>query len=209
MQGRLRYLMSVDPSLTCSGWALFDVVSSSLLGVGKIRSLSAKIPLGERLSDLQGKIAHVFTSIPLGGNDVLVCEAPTTMRDPHAAIKVEQVRGLFEVEARARLAQVPGRINPRTVQFEVMGLKGRQLERRVVKETAAYVVSKLHGARLEELGISAEISALKRHQDIVDAILIGATALSWISAAQQGQRALAEFFHVPAVSRRRLRSSCS
>lgn len=207
MHAGLRYLMSVDPSLTCSGWALFEVGSSRLLGVGKIKSLPARLPLAERLRDLQGKIGHVLSSVVLGENDVLICEAPTTMNDPHAAIKVEQVRGLFEGEARARRALVPGRVNPRSVQHEVMGLKGRQLERSVVKETAAFVVSRLHGARLVELGIEADVPTLKRHQDIVDAILVGATALTWIHAAQRGQCSLAEYFHVPATSRRRFGSS--
>lgn len=206
MNKALRYLMSVDPSLTCSGWALFDVGSASILGVGKIKSLPAKVPLAERLIDLQVKIEHVFASVDLDTNDVLICEAPTTMRDPHAAIKVEQVRGLFEVAARMRCVSVPGRINPRSVQYEVMGLRGRQLERSVVKETAAFVVSKLHGARLRELGIAAEPDELKRNQDIVDAILIGVTGLNWITTARRGGQSLEEFFHVPTSSRRAVRS---
>lgn len=198
----LRYLLAVDPSLTCSGWALFAVNTAQLMGVGKIRSLPPKLPLGERLLDLQNKIDHVLTVASLGKNDVLVCEAPTTMRDPHAAIKVEQVRGLFEVAARARFATVPGRINPRSVQYEVMGLKGKQLERAIVKETAAFVVSQLHGQRLKELGIAADQQSLKKNQDIVDAILVGTTALHWISAASRGNQTLAEYFHRPATSRR-------
>ncbi len=207
MKKALRYLMSVDPSLTCSGWALFDIISSTILGVGKIKSLPAKIPLGERLLDLQNKIEHVFGAVALDENDVLICEAPTTMRDPHAAIKVEQVRGLFEVAARSRRVSVPGRINPRSIQSEVMGLRGKQLERSVVKETAAFVVSKLHGARLKELGVASDPGELKRNQDIVDAILIGVAGLSWISSARHGGQSLEEFFHVPSASRRTLRSS--
>ena len=207
MPANLRYLLAVDPSLTCSGWALFAVKSAQIIGVGKIRSLPAKLPLGERLLDLQNKIHHVLTLASLGRNDVLVCEAPTTMRDPHAAIKVEQVRGLFEVAARARSATVPGRINPRSVQFEVMGLRGKQLERAIVKETAAFVVGKLHGPRLIELGIAADQQSLKKNQDIVDAILVGTTALHWISAASRGNQTLAEYFHRPATSRRRLTAS--
>jgi Holliday junction resolvasome RuvABC endonuclease subunit len=207
MKLEVRYLMSIDPSLTCSGWALFDVHSAKILGVGKIRSLSAKVPLSERLLDLQAKIVHVLNATKIGKDDVLICEAPTTMRDPNAAIKVEQVRGLFEVAARDRSVTVPGRINPRSVQYEVMGLRGKQLERSTVKDTAAYVVSKLHGKRLLELGISPEIESLKRNQDIVDAILVGATALNWISAAANSERSLYEYFHVPNQARHRFRSS--
>jgi Holliday junction resolvasome RuvABC endonuclease subunit len=203
----LRYLLAVDPSLTCSGWALFSVASAQILGVGKIRSLPASVPLGERLLDLQNKIEHILTISSIGNNDVLVCEAPTTMRDPHAAIKVEQVRGLFEVAARARSAAVPGRINPRSVQFEVMGLKGKQLKRSVIKETASFVVSQLHGARLKELGLESDLLSLKKNQDIVDAILIGTTALHWISAASRGKQTLAEYFHRPSLSRRRFSAS--
>lgn len=207
MKKTARYLMSVDPSLTCSGWALFDVISATILGVGKIKSLSPKVSLGERLSDLQRKIEHVFSSVELNENDVLICEAPTTMKDPHAAIKVEQVRGLFEVVARARSVTVPGRINPRSVQSEVMGLRGRQLARTTVKETAVFVVNQLHGARLKELGVCTELDDLKKNQDIVDAILVGVTGLTWMRSAAHGEQSLEEYFHVPSGSRRLFRSA--
>src|SRR5689334_2486040 len=122
-----RYLLSVDPSLTCSGWALFSLRSTALMGVGKIRSLPPSHALPDRLNDLQRKVQAVFDQFQLTEKDILVCEAPTTMKDPSAAIKVEQVRGMFESLARTRRVTVPGRINPRTVHHELLGLKGRQL----------------------------------------------------------------------------------
>src|SRR5690606_567012 len=133
-------LLAVDPSLTCSGWALFELATArpgqgKLVAVGKIRSLSPRVPLATRFSDLQRKIVGVYESLSLSGNDVLICESQTTMRDPRAAFKVEQVRGIFETVARSRSLHVPGRINPRSVQSEVMGLRGKQLARAVVKDT--------------------------------------------------------------------------
>jgi hypothetical protein len=68
----------------------------------------------------------------------MVCEAATTVRDPHNALKVETVRAMFESVARGRLVGVPGRINPRSVQFEVMGLSGKQLPRAEVKDMAIW-----------------------------------------------------------------------
>lgn len=179
----MRKLLAVDPSLTCSGWALFLLSESGhkapvLRGVGKVRSLPPKHPLSFRLVDLQAKVKSILESIDLGANDVLVCEAQTTMRDPHAAFKVEQVRCIFETIARDRNVSVPGRLNPRSVQHEVMGLKGQQLARKIVKDTAVAVAQVLFSADLKALGFASDTKNLSRHQDIVDALLLGALAAS-------------------------------
>lgn len=186
--------MSVDPSLTCSGWALFSIRDNSLLAVGKIRSKAPRYHLAERLKDLQDKIAAIFVELSLGPGDVLVCEAPTTMRDPRAAFRVEQVRSAFEVIARDRAVQVPGRINPRSVQSQVMGLKGRQVRRATVKETALQTVSAVYGRSLLQIGFEASLQQLKKHQDIVDAILVGSLGLTRIIAAQQALLPLEALF---------------
>lgn len=195
-------IMAVDPSLTCSGWAVFAVNGEELLAVGKIRSKDASLPLAERLRDLQMRIEGVFDELKFSGRDVVICEAPTTMRDPHAAIKVEQVRGLFESAARTRGVFVPGRINPRSVQYEVMGLRGKQLARTIVKDTALKVADAVHGAALRTLGVVREAAELKRHQDIVDALLLGTLGLAWMRAAAQGGISLDLFFAERAASRR-------
>ncbi|MBX7144070.1 MAG: hypothetical protein K1X79_06440 [Oligoflexia bacterium] len=185
-------LMAVDPSLTCSGWALFSVPQADrsrerLLAVGKIKSLGPETALATRYLDLQEKIASILAAVELGAGDILVCEAPTTMRDPRAAFKVEQVRGIFETLARERGVSVPGRINPRTVQSEVMGLRGSQLRRAEVKDTAVIIVERLFADSLKELGFDVRRASLKRHQDIVDAILVGVTA---VTRVRSGIRAL-------------------
>lgn len=192
-------LMAVDPSLTCSGWALFSVPrlrsgQEQLRAVGKIKALGPGTALATRYLDLQGKISAIMDSIELAADDVLVCEAPTTMRDPRAAFKVEQVRGIFETLARQRGVLVPGRVNPRTVQSEVMGLRGSQLERKIVKDTAAVVVQRLFSGALEELGFSADLASLRRHQDIVDAILVGVTAITRVRNGERSQIDLSECF---------------
>ena len=194
-------LISVDPSLTCSGWACFSLTGGGVLGVGKIRSLSPKLPLSQRLLDLQQKIESLIRQLNFGPSDVLVCEAPTTMRDPHAAIKVEQVRCIFETGARRVGAAVPGRLNPRSVHREVMGLKGKQLERAIIKDLAVQTVRTLYGAELRKLGFE-EQSALSRHQDIVDALLIGTLALARVQSAQQGGMALELLFESKAAPNR-------
>lgn len=189
-----RYLFSVDPSLTCSGWALFSIKNARLHAVGKIPSLSTKINLAERLSDLQNKIRVIYTELNLNSEDVVVCESPTTMRDPKAAIKVEQVRSIFETLARSLGIYVPGRINPRSVQSELLGIRGKQIKRTFVKEIAVEVVHSLYKDHLMELGFASDKANLKKHQDIVDAILLGNLAVSRINGAGRSGAVLTEVF---------------
>lgn len=191
---QLNRLMSIDPSLTCSGWALFSIRDERLLAVGKIKSKPARFPLAIRLLDLQQKIKEIFERLQLSERDVLVCEAQTTMRDPRAAFKVEQVRGVFETIARERALEVPGRINPRSVQNQVMGLKGKQLRRSVVKDTALQTVMAVYGSSLENIGFQVSADNLKKHQDIVDAILVGSLGLVRIAAARRTVQPLTTFF---------------
>lgn len=166
-------LLSIDPSLTCSGWALFSLDSGGIQAVGKVRSLGASYPLATRLLDLQNKIVKIYDRLEIDADDVLVCESPTAMIDPNAALKMEQVRCIFEVIARQRSVSVPGRINPRSVHYEVMGLRGKQLARNIIKETAITIVKEFYGAQLNSLGFEADESSLAKNQDIVDAILVG------------------------------------
>ena len=170
--------MAVDPSLTCSGWAIFSASEGTLCAVGKIKSLPAAQPLPLRYVDLQQQIAELFTHFDLGNLDLVICEAETTMKDPRAAFRVERVRGIFETLARERQCVVPGRINPRTVQFEVMGLRGKQLKREIVKDTATQTVLSLYSKDLDSFGLLQKGQKLKSHQDIVDAILLGHLAVS-------------------------------
>lgn len=183
-------LLSVDPSLSCSGWALFTVDGGAIKAVGKIRSEKPSVPMAIRLEKLQSNIARIIETLGLGKGDALVCEAPTTMKDPHNAIKVEQVRGLFESLGRERGVTVPGRINPRTVQYEVMGLRGKQLSRPEVKAAAVRTVEFLYADQLRQLGLSE----LQKHQDIVDAVLIGRLALLHIEAARASNAPLESIF---------------
>lgn len=198
----LRYLMAVDPSLTCSGWALLSVPQGEVLAVGKIKAAPPSLPLATRLERLQGSIAKVLTNLSLGDLDVLVCEAPTTMKDPHNAIKVEQVRGLFESAGRSRGVVVPGRVNPRSVQFEVMGLKGKQLARSEVKAAAVRTVQYLYAPALQRLGLEVTGDELKKHQDIVDAVLIGRYALMRIQGALDTRQPLESVFDTQSKQQR-------
>jgi len=190
----LRYLMAVDPSLTCSGWALLSIPAGEVLAVGKIKAAPPSVPMATRLERLQGSIKKVIADLALGGSDVLVCEAPTTMKDPLNAIKVEQVRGLFESSGRNRGVAVPGRVNPRSVQYEVMGLRGKQVVRSEVKAAALRTVQYLYGTTLEGFGLKTSDDELKRHQDIVDAILIGRFAVLRIQGAIESKQPLQSVF---------------
>lgn len=187
-------LLSVDPSVTCSGWALFDLSTETLKGVGKVHGLKAEYPFPERMVDIQEKIHKLLKILRLSEGDILICESPTTMKDPSATIKVEQVRCAFESLAREAKVVVPGRINPRSVQFEVLGLKGHQLERKVVKELAVGIVKNLYGQSLKQLGIDLENEKVQSFQDIVDAVLLGHLGIAKIKSAASADVEINEYF---------------
>lgn len=110
------------------------------------------------------------------------------MLNPGSALKVEQVRSIFESVARSRGVIVPGRINPRTVQSELLGLRGKQLARKEVKLQARVVAERLYSNRLPQLDDELEdrsISVRDLPQDIVDALLIGAVAVSKLQLAER------------------------
>jgi len=190
--GSFRSLLAVDPSLTCSGWALFSISDGRICSVGKVRSDPPPLTMGERLKALQLRIELVLERLKMGADDLLVCEAATTVRDPHNALKVENVRSIFEAVARTRAVSVPGRINPRSVQHEVMGLSGKQVARAEVKMAAQRTVEYLYADDLSRLGCPGTV--LGKHQDIVDAILIGRLALTRIQSAQDGGLPLETMF---------------
>ncbi len=187
-------LFALDPSLTCSGWALFDLKKEQLLGVGKLKPPGASQPLALRLSYLQDKVTEIYEKLNISKNDVLISEAATSMTDPSAAAKLEQVRGIFETLARARSCCVPGRIHPRTVQYELLGIRGRQIERVHVKSAATEVVKRLLQKQLERIGFDCSAKGLKANQDIIDAILVGIIAMTRVKAAEQGGIDLVKYF---------------
>lgn len=171
------------------------VKDGSIASVGKIKGAPPSIPMAERLEAIQQNIESLFTKIGLGPSDVLVCEAPTTVKDPHNMFKVEQVRSMFEVLARHRSVSVPGRINPRSVHYEIMGFHGKQLPRAQIKASAVKTVEYLYSSALTTLGVIGNGTNLSKHQDIVDALLVGRLGLSRIQAAQDGKLSLEAMFH--------------
>ena len=172
----MRYLLAVDPSLTCSGWALFNIQTSQPLATGNILPLPATFSLERRINSLQEEVKRIFVAMRLGRNDFLVCEGPAPLvLNPNSALKVERVRGVFEAMAREAGLNVVGRLNPRTIQVELLGFKGKQIERKEVKKIARQVAQNLFAAYLE--------SKAKISQDEIDALLIGALASSKIKIA--------------------------
>lgn len=170
----LKRVIAIDPSLTQSGWAVFDVHRQNATAWGVISSMPASIPLVDRLNDLQSKISKLFSDMGLSSNDFLVCEGPAPISlNPSSSIKVEQVRGIFETLARCNGVKVLSRLNPRTVQNEILGLKGKQLPRQEVKQVARQVLLQLYADRKSEF--------MNLQQDVIDALLIGTLAQSRIS----------------------------
>lgn len=190
----LRYLLAVDPSLRSSGWALFKINGGGLLGVGKITCLPTKYTLSDRYKDVQEKVVNLYSKIDLGASDIIVCESQTTMRDPKAAFKVEHVRSVFEVIGRQRYVSIPGRINPRSIHSELLGLTGKQAKRVEVKYSATKFAWGLFSEAFQSLGVVADESGLARHQDIVDAVLLGHLGCLWINRAKLVGAELSEVF---------------
>lgn len=172
--------MAVDPSLTCSGWALFGLTDGLPCAIGVISPPGTELALANRIELLQREVEQLLASFQLGKGDLLVCEGPAPLvLNPQSALKVEGVRGVFETVARTRGVTVPGRLNPRTVQSELLGMKGKQLDRRTVKEWARAAAVQLYGTRLDRL-LAKQTSgkgAQKLSQDAIDALLIGAVAV--------------------------------
>ncbi len=182
-------LLAVDPSLTQSGWVLFSARTAAPLISGVITPPGPSRPLAERLAILQRSIEVIYQKLQLGSADFLIAEGPAPLvLNPGSALKVEQVRSIFESVARSRGVIVPGRINPRTVQSELLGLRGKQLARKEVKLQARVVAERLYSNRLPQLDDELEdrsISVRDLPQDIVDALLIGAVAVSKLQLAER------------------------
>ncbi len=181
-----RVLIAVDPSLTASGWAAFDISSSKPLAAGVLSPPGPEQALHRRLQNLHEKVQALFSRLSFGKGDILICEGPAPLiKNPQSALKVEQVRGIFECAAREIGAIVPGRINPRTVQSELLSLSGKQLPRIEVKRTARATALQLYGNYLKDE---------KTSQDICDALLVGTLALSRIHLAKKQKVDLYELF---------------
>jgi len=185
-------LIAIDPSLTQSGWSLFSLEKESPLAYGVIRPEPEKGFLGTRLLSLQNQIKLLFLEQELNSGDILVCEGPAPITlNPSSSIKVEQVRGIFEAIGRDMGLHVPGRVNPRTVQTELLGFQGKQRKREEVKEVARRVVKSL-------IGVCPDKENME--QDVVDSILIGLISLSRVKRAQISGMDLVEIFSEKGMS---------
>jgi len=167
-------LLAVDPSLTCTGWAVFDIESQRPTDFSIIRPPGPTEHLTDRYDWLQEEVVKVYTMLGLGRGDFLICEGPAPLvKNPESSLRVERVRSIFEAVGRMQGVKVLTRLNPRTVQSEILGLRGKQMPRAQVKELA----------RSTAFQVFPEINNLnqkKLSQDIVDAILVGMLAVSKI-----------------------------
>lgn len=193
----------MDPSLTCSGWALFALNDGLPCAIGVISPPGTELALATRIELLQREVEQLLESFQLGTGDLLVCEGPAPLvLNPQSALKVEGVRGVFETVARSRGVSVPGRLNPRTVQSELLGMKGKQLDRRTVKEWARAAAIQLYGSRLDRLLAKQELlrkdavpgRPAKISQDAIDALLIGAVAVGRFKLSASSGLSVEEVF---------------
>ncbi|MDR2338329.1 MAG: hypothetical protein LBE20_06795 [Deltaproteobacteria bacterium] len=190
-------LLAIDPSLTSTGWVLFDLQTGTIRQFGILNDPGPKIVLARRLAILQQEIEALLSAVELQAGDVLVCEGPAHLvLNPQSALKVEHVRGMFEVLARKRGVDVPGRVNPRIIHTEILGLKGKQVKRAEVKKIARSVAERLfvkEFANNQNNKLNSRRKVLS--QDIIDAALIGAFCITQIDLCQKLKIDLAEAFH--------------
>jgi Holliday junction resolvasome RuvABC endonuclease subunit len=169
---RNSFLLAVDPSLRQSGWALFDMSAEAPVSCGIISPFDHKAALSERLLSLHKSVEALFNELSLSSGDYVVCEGPAPVSlNPSSSIKVEQVRGLFEGIARTQGILVPGRLNPRTIQTELFGLRGKQIPRKEVKQVARSILLQMFGGNKS---LSFDLNIIS--EDAIDAILIGVLA---------------------------------
>lgn len=198
-------LLAIDPSLTASGWALFSLGNDGSpsaqsaaathrlpLAVGVICPPGPEVEMSRRLASLQTQVEQLISKLHMSKGDFLVCEGPAPIvLNPDSAIKVERVRGIFETVARSFGLVVPGRINPRTVQSELLGMRGKQLSRSAVKEWARHTAQVLFGPQLASCPINGLRQGKRRSgtpampQDIIDALLIGVLGASKLNIARR------------------------
>ena len=195
-------LLAVDPSLTASGWALYSLRSARPVAWGIVSPPSSEVALAHRLDKLQRMVGELLRTLGLGDGDFLVCEGPAPLvKNPMSALKVEHVRGIFEVVARTHGVCVPGRLNPRTVQTELLGMRGQQIARKDVKLWARATVERLFPNELREIPVLGANSG-KVPQDVIDAVLIGVVALARIDLGRRAGVDPAEVFQLRKSSRR-------
>lgn len=196
-----KLLLAVDPSLTRSGWALYTFSGGKPVAWGVITPPDNQVALSRRLDALQQSVGELLRTIALGDGDYLVCEGPAPLiKNPMSALKVEHVRGIFEAVARSRGVAVPGRLNPRTVQTELLGMRGKQLARREVKVWARATVERLFPGELKDLPVLGAKSS-EVPQDVIDAVLIGMVALSRIDFGRRSGIDVSEVFSPKRSSR--------
>ena len=205
MYTKVKMLLAVDPSLTASGWAAFALEEEQPVAVGVIKPPGPGRSMEERLYSLQTSVVEVFEKLQLDEQDALVCEGPAPLvKNPSSSLKVERVRGVFEAVARTRGVRIPGRLNPRTVQTELLGMKGPQLARKEVKPWARETAFRLYGEAIEAM--LPETSKSRVPQDIIDALLIGGLAVRRLNVAQKQSIPEAEVFLTKRTSAKGQRS---
>lgn len=185
-------LLAIDPSISACGWALFCVNTTNPLDAGVFRP-PKQGHLESRLALLQKTVEAFFANIEFGKEDFLVCEGPAPLHtNPMSSMVVERVRGIFETLARAKGAMVPGRINPRSIHSEILGLYGKQVNRVYVKQIARTCATHLFQEFItfkQEETNSAQLA-----QDLIDALLIGAAACSRVGQAQASNMSVYIYF---------------
>jgi Holliday junction resolvasome RuvABC endonuclease subunit len=163
-------LLAIDPSLTRCGWALFDCENAQPLLCDILDPPGTELALSVRYDILQQQVSELVDGLELSSGDFLITEGPAPLvKNPESALRVERVRSIFEAVGRSYSLRVAPRLNPRTVQSELLGLKGKQLPRKVVKEIAHETARQLYPNFFTERKLS---------QDAVDALLIGSLAVA-------------------------------
>lgn len=159
-------MFAIDPALNNTGVAIFDIYRKKLISTHIIKGLDEKTDLMKRYEHLQSLIRAFLHKENFKQNDLIICEEAAAFKNAATVFKLEYARVVWEILGRTLGGKTPFRICPRSVHVELLGLRGRQQERKEVKLAARKVFEMLYPDKKD------------LSQDEIDAVLIGELALT-------------------------------
>ncbi|MCS6961758.1 MAG: crossover junction endodeoxyribonuclease RuvC [Deltaproteobacteria bacterium] len=162
----MQKVLAVDPSSSSLGWAIIDTREIPL--DAGVFYYNTDISISNRVKHIVNEIKHIIDCYNLKRGDYFVVESSAGCINPRTFLILERIRGAGEAVALLNGLTVLGRINPRSIHVNLLGIK-KSLARVFVKSAIRSYVEKQFSAFLK----SAEIEVIPKNQDVFDALLLG------------------------------------
>lgn len=173
-------VFSVDPSVSSLGWAIMQV-SGRLVDAGVLK-YSSKNSICERIQFILREVNDLIQYYKLGPTDYCVLESSAGIINPRSFLALERVRSSVEALAIIKGLRVIGRINPRSLQSKMLGLKKMEKRDFVKSAIRSFVIQEFRsffdGNRLD-------ISRVE--QDLFDAVILAYYFVKLISFLKNEQ----------------------